>query len=100
MSSPIRIWTRLTAVSASLGAVSCNYAIHSAAGLKRGNKKAQDLVDEMKGTVKARWRLVKAIIIEEFSMLSADFLDLLDGVARIMKKKREPFGGGVHPYCG
>ena len=27
MSSPIRIWTRLTAVSASLGAVSCNYAL-------------------------------------------------------------------------
>ena len=68
--------------------------IHSAAGLKRGNKKiVQDLVDEMKATVKARWRLVKAIIIEKFSMLSADFLDLLDGVARIMKKEKGPFGG-------
>ena len=67
--------------------------IHSAAGLKRGNGKAQDIVNGMKAAVKNRWRLVKAIVIEEFSMLSADFLDLLDEVARIMKKAKDAFGG-------
>ena len=67
--------------------------IHSASGLKRGNKKAQDVVNEMKGAVKARWQSVRAIIIEEFSMLSADFLDLLDEVARIMKGNKDAFGG-------
>ena len=66
--------------------------IHSAAGLKRGNKKAQELVNEMKAAVIKRWRLVRAIIIEAFSMLSADFLDLLDEVARIMKKSKAAFG--------
>ena len=67
----------------------------SAAGLKRGNKKAQELVNEMKADVKKRWRLVRAIIIEELSMLGADFMDLLDEVGRIMKKSKAAFGGVV-----
>ena len=67
--------------------------IHSAAGLKRGNLQAKDLVHEMKATVKNRWRTVRAIIIEEFSMLSANFLDLLHEVACLMKKCKAAFGG-------
>lgn len=69
--------------------------IHSAAGLKRGNLNAKDLVREMKAAVKNRWRTVKAIIIEEFSMLSANFLDLLHEVACLMKKCKAAFGGVV-----
>ena len=67
--------------------------IHSAAGLTRGNQKAKDLVHEMKATVKNRWKTVRAIIIEEFSMLSANFLDLLHEVACLMKKCETAFGG-------
>ena len=67
--------------------------IHSAAGLKRGNQAAKDRVREMKTAVKNRWRMVRAIIIEDFSMLSASFLDLLHEVACMMKKCKAAFGG-------
>ena len=37
--------------------------------------------------------LLQVIVIEEFSMLSAHFLDKLEAVARIAKSSREVFGG-------
>ena len=67
--------------------------IHSAAGVRRANLKAKDLVREMKAAVRTRWQKVKVIIIEEFSMLSASFLDLLHEVACLMKRSRAAFGG-------
>ena len=67
--------------------------IHSAAGLQWGHMKAEAVKRGMSTSAKARWRHVKAIVIEEFSMLSADFLDLLDAVARLMKKVEQAFGG-------
>lgn len=47
----------------------------------------------MRTGVRDRWRFVKIIVIEEFSMLSADFVDLLDEIARSMKNLNVPFGG-------
>ena len=47
MSSPIRMWTRLTAVSASLGAVSCNYDLNctlKTTALTRACRKADEQV--------------------------------------------------------
>lgn len=62
-------------------------------GLQRGKGKADGLISQMRAGVRDRWRSVKVIVIEEFSMLSADFVDLLDEVARSMKKVNAPFGG-------
>ena len=90
-------------VTASTGLVALvleGVTIHSASGLKRGNKKAQDLVNEMKSAVKSRWHSVKAIIIDEFSMLSANFLDLLDEVTRMIKLNKYAFGGVLIIFVG
>ena len=40
------------------------------------------------------WRLhMQAIVIEEFSMLSARFFETQNAVAQLMKHNEEPFGG-------
>ena len=67
--------------------------LHSASGLQRGYGDAQHLVDQMKATQRARWRLVRAIVVDEISMLSGPFLRLLDDAARILKDNPRPFGG-------
>ncbi len=67
--------------------------IHSMGGLQRGKGRADGLISQMRAGVRDRWRFVKVIVIEEFTMLSADFVDLLDEVARSMKKVNAPFGG-------
>ena len=67
--------------------------IHSMGGLQRGKGLADGLISQMRTGVRDRWRFVKIIVIEEFSMLSADFVDLLDEVARSMKNVNAPFGG-------
>ena len=66
--------------------------IHSMAGVQRGKGTAEELIEQMREGVKQRWKQVKAITIEEFSMLSAAFLDLLDAVARRLKWCNKPFG--------
>lgn len=47
-----------------------------------------------------RYESVKVLVIDEVSMLSGEFLDLLDRVCRSMKRKDEPFGGIQVVLCG
>jgi ATP-dependent DNA helicase PIF1 len=44
-------------------------------------------------TSKRRWKSCIALIIDEVSMLSGDFFDKLEYVARKIRKNEEPFGG-------
>lgn len=68
--------------------------IHSRAGLQRGKERAEDLNGAMTPGMRTRWKAVEVIVIEECSMLSAVFPDLLDAVAKNLKRKfSTPFGG-------
>ena len=69
--------------------------IHSAAGLQRGNGTVEKIVEDImkRPRIVKRWRGIRVIVIEEFSLISARFLDLLDGVAKSMKHNTQPFGG-------
>ncbi len=40
-----------------------------------------------------RWRTTSVLFIDEISMLGGTFLDLLNAVARIVRKNNKPFGG-------
>lgn len=49
---------------------------------------------------KRRWKNVKVLVIDEISMLSGDFFDKLEFVARRVRKSDLPFGGVQLLLCG
>ena len=67
--------------------------IHSAASLQRGLGDVQQLIRAMGTRQKQRWADVKVVVIEECSILSARFFDLLDAVAQEMKSDSRVFRG-------
>lgn len=54
-----------------------------------------------KNTLKIqRWKSCKCLIIDEISMVPGDYFQMLDSVARIIRKKDQPFGGIQIIVCG
>lgn len=53
--------------------------IPSAAGIGLGTGSVATIIKEMKEAARQRWRTVKAIVIEECSMISSTLLDKLHG---------------------
>ena len=87
-------------VCASTGAAAVlieGITLHSFSGI--GTKTIRDyklavILKRMTEESKAKWRDLELLIIDEISMLSPDFLETIDLVARAIKQKaRVPFGG-------
>jgi hypothetical protein len=87
------VWRCATTTGASLN-IGGN-TIHGLAGIKTGAGTVESLVNKIKArkTVLARWRTVKAIAIEEISLMSAELFSKLEQVARIVRGSDEFFGG-------
>lgn len=101
-----RYGARGTWVTASTGIAATSIAgitFHSQSGLQRGYGSASRLIKEMNKSARNRWRHVQAIVIEEISMLSEAFFNLLDEVAKKLKKNDQSFGGirifAVGDFC-
>lgn len=47
-----------------------------------------------------RWNTVSVLIIDEVSMLHFNFVDMLDAVAKVMRRNDLPFGGMQVIFCG
>ena len=93
------------AVTASTGLAATHIegsTIHSWSGL--GVKKEIDEIGidklEQKKNLWERFRKTEVLIIDEISMLSGEFLNMLDRVARNMKRRDIPFGGLQMVFCG
>ena len=67
--------------------------VHSAASLQRGQGLAQVLVDRMSKAGLQRLKALRVLLIDEVSILSDRFFDLLDEVLQIVKKSTQPFAG-------
>ena len=93
MHSAKEVWFTGTtgATAASLGEGGAT--VHSKAGVGRGRGIAKVLVQLMKKAPKDRWKHLKVLFVEECSLMSAAFLDMLDEVAKILKGNNTPFGG-------
>lgn len=89
------------AVCASTGAAACHVGggtLHSFLGCGLG-KTAQDF--EGMSRAERRLRKVKAIVIDEISMISGEFLERAsEGLSKVMKDDRRPFGGIQIVFCG
>jgi ATP-dependent DNA helicase PIF1 len=86
------------AVTASTGRAAFNIGgitFHSFCGIGLGKGDKNDILKRALGTKKlvSKWRNLKVLIIDEISMLSADYFDLTEELARKLRKNDKPFGG-------
>jgi ATP-dependent DNA helicase PIF1 len=76
--------------------LNCNArTIHSWAGIGLGNKTLSDLVLKINGNryLRASWSEIEILVIDEISMMSRKLFDLLNAIARSVRRDARPFGG-------
>ncbi|TNJ28558.1 Rrm3p helicase [Giardia muris] len=95
------------AVTASTGTAAVNIAgctIHSFSGLNADTvgdpRQLQAQIRQMRKAISERWKATEVLIIDECSMLQAEFFDALEQVAREKKRRTSFFGGIQVILCG
>ncbi len=93
------------AVTASTGIAATHIGgstIHSFSGIGIKKEIGERMLDRMEQdrNLWKRFEKTKVLIIDEVSMLSAEFLDMLDVVCRRMKRLDIPFGGVQAVFAG
>lgn len=94
------------AVTASTGIAACHiggFTVHSFAGIGLGKGKFEDLLKRVRRNKPAlkRWRQIKALVIDEISMIDGRLFTTLDMLARKLRKQNHmPFGGIQLIVCG
>jgi len=67
--------------------------LHSFLGIGLGKRKAVELVEDMAITCKRGLKKVHTIILDEVSMISAELLDKVSEVLKLVRSTIKPFGG-------
>ncbi len=69
--------------------------IHSWSGIRLGKESPDVIISRIirNRNLAKTWRNIQILIIDEVSMLSSHIFELLDEIARALRKNREPFGG-------
>lgn len=86
------------AVTASTGLAACNIGgitLHSFAGVGLGRDSVPEMVKKVKRNKKnvLKWTKTKVLVIDEISMVDAEFFDKLEAVARKLRGNDKPWGG-------
>jgi ATP-dependent DNA helicase PIF1 len=93
-----------TVVTASTGVAACligGVTLHSFAGVGGGEHSLKRSVELASRQVAAsQWRKCKRLIIDEISMVDASFFDLIEAVAKEIRRNDKPFGGIQLILCG
>ena len=92
-------------ITATTGLAACNIGgvtIHSFAGVGTGDEPLANMITRVTSNeyTKQRWRDCDMLIIDEISMMPAEFLDKLAIVASRARNDRRPFGGIQLVVCG
>lgn len=83
-------------VTASTGIAGVNVGgttLHSFSGLGLGTAPFRQLMLKMSPRAKKRWQNARVLFVDEVSMVSAEFWDLVERAARHVRKTDLPFGG-------
>jgi len=69
--------------------------IHSWSGIRYGNDDPSIILSRIKKSypLKKRWKEIECLIIDEISMMSIKILELLDYIAKNIRRNQKPFGG-------
>uniref|UniRef100_A0A182SAM2 ATP-dependent DNA helicase PIF1 n=1 Tax=Anopheles maculatus TaxID=74869 RepID=A0A182SAM2_9DIPT len=93
-----------TIATASTGVAACligGTTLHSFAGIGTGEATLQNCYEKASRPNTAQaWRKCKRLIIDEISMIEADFFEKIEAVARYVRKNDKPFGGIQLILCG
>ncbi|KAK9885232.1 hypothetical protein WA026_010735 [Henosepilachna vigintioctopunctata] len=94
----------VTVATASTGVAACHIGgitLHQFAGIGIGSGSVDRCVDMLsKGIAASLWRKCKHLVIDEVSMIDADFFQKVEEVARKIRKSDKPFGGIQLILCG
>jgi len=93
------------AITASTGIAATHIGgvtIHSWSGIGVKDRLTEYDVDELeqKKALYTRYKSTQVLIIDEISMLHAHRLDMVDLIARTIRKNERPFGGMQVVFCG
>jgi len=94
-----------TAITASTGIAATHIGgvtIHSWSGIGIKNRLTEYDIDELeqKKNLYIRYKSTQVLIIDEISMLHATRLDMVDLIARTIRRDERPFGGMQVVLCG
>ncbi|KAI2667431.1 ATP-dependent DNA helicase PIF1 [Labeo rohita] len=86
-----------TYATASTGVAACHIGgttLHSFAGIGSGSAPLEQCIElAQRPGVLQHWTSCKQLVIDEISMVEAEFFDKLEAVARSVRRSTEPFGG-------
>ncbi|XP_058273888.1 ATP-dependent DNA helicase PIF1 isoform X2 [Hemibagrus wyckioides] len=93
-----------TYATASTGVAACHIGgttLHSFAGIGSGLAPLEQCLElAQRPGVLQHWTSCKHLIIDEISMVEAEFFDKLEAIARSIRRSSEPFGGIQLIVCG
>ncbi|XP_052403330.1 ATP-dependent DNA helicase PIF1 [Carassius gibelio] len=93
-----------TYATASTGVAACHIGgttLHSFAGIGSGSAPLEQCIElAQRPGVMQHWTSCKHLVIDEISMVEAEFFDKLEAVARSIRRSTEPFGGIQLIVCG
>uniref|UniRef100_A0A671XU82 ATP-dependent DNA helicase PIF1 n=1 Tax=Sparus aurata TaxID=8175 RepID=A0A671XU82_SPAAU len=93
-----------TFATASTGVAACHIGgttLHSFAGVGSGSAPLEQCIElAQRPGVLQHWTSCRHLIIDEVSMVEAQFFDKLESVARSVRRSTEPFGGIQLIVCG
>ncbi|XP_068995665.1 ATP-dependent DNA helicase PIF1 [Embiotoca jacksoni] len=90
--------------TASTGVAACHIGgttLHNFAGIGSGSAPLEQCIElAQRPKVLQHWTCCRHLIIDEISMVEAQFFDKLESVARSVRRSTEPFGGIQLIVCG
>ncbi|KAM3605101.1 uncharacterized protein V6R79_020754 [Siganus canaliculatus] len=93
-----------TFATASTGVAACHIGgttLHNFAGIGSGSAPLEQCIElAQRPGVLQHWTSCRHLIIDEVSMVEAQFFDKLESVARSVRRSTEPFGGIQLIMCG
>uniref|UniRef100_A0A3P8P5L5 ATP-dependent DNA helicase PIF1 n=1 Tax=Astatotilapia calliptera TaxID=8154 RepID=A0A3P8P5L5_ASTCA len=93
-----------TFATASTGVAACHIGgttLHNFAGIGSGSAPVEQCIElAQRPGVLQHWTSCRHLIIDEISMVEAQFFDKLEAVARSVRRSTEPFGGIQLIVCG
>lgn len=67
--------------------------LHSFAGIGLGENSVKDIISSIRKDAIERWKSTDVLIIDEISMLSAEYFVKLNNIVKLIRQTEKPFGG-------